>query len=290
MTARIIEGRGGIYTVQNKLGEKYVLRVGNKFRYNKMTPLVGDIVKYSPGEDDSHGWIDEILPRKNSLVRPPVANIDRIGIVIAEIPQPDFLLVDKILLNAFMQKIEPIIIVNKVDLGEQALKQATQSYSAAGVNVIGVSALQDNTLDKIKELFSGAVACFAGQSGVGKSTLLSKLLNLPLETGKLSRKTSRGKQTTRHTSLFIEGDFMLLDTPGFSLLEVPQIEPQELLKYYPEFALPLGQCKFSPCFHDSEPQCAVKDMVEKGLIDSSRHERYKTLKNQIVDNWKNRYS
>ncbi len=276
--------------MQDDNNEKYVLRAGNKFRYNRLKPLVGDVVFCTPGENGQHGWIDEILPRKNSLLRPPVANIDRLGIVIAEVPEPDFLLVDKILLNAFMQKIEPVIIVNKVDLGAGALDEAIKSYRGAGVKVIGVSAIHDTSTDALRRLFSGAVSCLAGQSGVGKSTILSKMLNRELETGKLSRKTARGRQTTRHTSLFIDGDLMLLDTPGFSLLDVPEMEPKELLRFYPEFLSANDQCRFSPCYHDSEPQCAVKDMVEKGLIDRGRHERYKLIKDQIVENWKKRYN
>ena len=276
--------------MQDSKNQKYVLRVGNKFRYNKMTPMVGDIVRCTPGENGQHGWIDEILPRKNSLLRPPVANIDRLGIVIAEKPIPDFLIVDKILLNAFMQKIEPVIIVNKVDLGEKALNEAIKSYKGSGIKVCGVSAISDASLDSLRHVLSGAVSCLAGQSGVGKSTILSGLLNMPLETGKLSRKTSRGRQTTRHTALFIDGDFMLLDTPGFSLLDVPQIEPQELLKYYPEFLKAEEACRFSPCYHDSEPQCAVKCMVEKGIMDKQRYERYILIKNQVHENWRNRYN
>ena len=291
MIARIVEGRGGIFTVQNENGEEYILRAGNKFRYQGITPLVGDMVHYTPGESEQHGWIDEILPRKNTLTRPPVANIEKLGIVVAEYPQPDWLLVDKILLNAFLQEISPVLIINKIDLGRTALESAKNMYSKTGIPILYVSAITGEGIDELKKELKSFVSCFAGQSGVGKSTLLSKLLGIELETGELSRKTMRGKQTTRHTQLFIRDEVMLFDTPGFSLLNVPEgIEPHELALLYPEFNKYLGQCKFSPCYHDTEPECAVSMALERDELNLDRVERYRLLLAEVRHMWQNRYN
>ena len=287
---QIIEGRGGLYTVRDAAGERYVLRAKKTFRRMGLSPLVGDFVLFTPGREDEHGWVEEILPRRSAFIRPPVANVETLCIVLAAVPMPDWYLADKLLLSARMQGIRPLIIINKCDMNEQALFDARRMYRAAETRVIGVSAKEGTGLQTLKEALQDSLCCFSGQSGVGKSTLLSLLLDRPLETGSLSEKIGRGKQTTRHVSLLEKDGLRVLDTPGFSLLEAPQnMEPPELLHYYPEFAAYVGQCRFAPCFHVQEPGCAVREAEKKGELDHDRMARYRALFEEIQTNWRERY-
>ena len=241
---QIIEGRGGLYTVRDGAGSAYVLRAKKKFRRQRMTPLVGDCVLFTPGEGEEHGWLEEILPRKSECLRPPVANITLLAVVIAPAPAPDWLLVDKLLLGAHMQGMHTLLVANKCDLGDEAAQTALRDYEKADTPVLRLSAQAGEGLDSLRERMQGETVCFAGQSGVGKSTLLNALLGLELETGAISR-IERGKHTTRHASLIEQGGLRVMDTPGFSLLEFEQVmDPVELMNYYPEFAPYMGQCRY----------------------------------------------
>ena len=287
---QIIEGRGGLYTVRDKGGEAYVLRAKKKFRRQKISPLVGDLVLFTPGELEEHGWVEEILPRKSQFLRPPVANVDRLCIVAAPAPQPDWLLVDKLLLSAQRQQIIPLIVINKCDMDEKTLDFARSTYRDAQAQVVGVSARDGRGMDALAQALQGGLCCFAGQSGVGKSTLLSRLLDMDLETGRISHRIQRGRQTTRHASLLEANGIKALDTPGFSLLEAPdKMEPVTLPDNYPEFAPYLGQCRFTPCFHNQEPGCRVKEAAKIGEIDAQRLQRYQQLLSEVETNWRERY-
>lgn len=286
---QIIEGRGGLYTVRDGQQNTYVLRAKKKFRRERVTPLVGDHVLFTPGEGEEHGWLEEILPRSSECLRPPVANITLLALVIAAAPAPDWLLVDKLLLGARMQGMRCLLAVNKCDLGEEAARQAQADYARADLPVICVSAARGTGLEELKQRLRGETVCFAGQSGVGKSTLLNALLGLQLQTGEISR-IERGKHTTRHASLITLGDISVMDTPGFSLLEFEQVmDPVELMEYYPEFAPYAGQCRFQPCYHGSEPGCAVQRAMEAGEISAARLSRYRELLDKTRQLWRERY-
>ncbi len=293
MEGVIVEGRGGLYTARDTAGREYVLRAKKKFRRQGLSPLIGDEITFSPGGvSDEHGWIEEIKPRISQCLRPPVANVTLLCIVIAPQPAVDWLLVDKLLIYARRQRLQPLLIVNKGDLDRDGATaaQATAAYRGAALPVYPVSAAQGEGLEALRGRLAGERCCFAGQSGVGKSTLLNALFGLRQETGEISRKILRGKNTTRHARLFFFDDVQVTDTPGFSLLEMEELfDPVLLQDYYPEFAPYADRCRFSPCYHGSEPGCAVKAAVRDGLIDETRMARYQLLLNDCRQRWRERY-
>lgn len=286
---RIIEGRGGLYTARGADGQTHVLRAKKKLRRQNLSPLVGDDILFTPGAGQEHGWVEEILPRSSVCLRPPVANITLLALVIAPAPQPDWLLLDKLLLGARMQGMRAVILANKCDLGDAVAEAARQDYRGADVAVLPVSAATGAGVSLLKERMRGDTVCFAGQSGVGKSTLINALLGLSLETGDMSR-IARGRHTTRYAQLIERDGLCVLDTPGFSLLEADKLlEPSQLMAYYPEFAPYLGQCRFQPCFHGNEPGCAVQAAADAGCVSAPRLARYRALLASTREAWKNRY-
>lgn len=291
MQGRILKGIGGFFYAMDEQGEVYTLRAQGKLRRERMKPLVGDMVDLEPGTGEEEGWILSIHPRKNSLVRPPVANVDLILIVAsAAAPEPDLAMVDRLILNARMAEIEPRLVVTKSDLDPAAARDIAEQYRGADVCPVAVSARTGEGVDELRESLAGKVHALAGQSGAGKSSLINALYGMELETGDLSRKIERGKNTTRRCELIpVSGGGMVLDTPGFSLLETAVMEPEKLMDYYPEFARWEGQCYFSPCLHAHEPKCAVRDAVERGEIDAQRHRRYVELSDEMLIRWRERY-
>lgn len=292
MKGTIIRGRGSFYTVRDEYGNIYTLRARRRFRFEHITPLVGDRVDFTPpGQTEEQGWIDEILPRSSICFRPPVANISLFCIVIAPKPEPDFLLVDKLLIYASKQKLKTCLIVNKCDIDDSLYEKVCLQYKNAGTDIFRVSAVNAVGFDAVRDALKGNICCFSGQSGVGKSTLMNRMLRLELETGEISGKIERGKNTTRHSELFTFDGFSVADTPGFSLFEdIGEAEdPQELQEYYPEFDQYKELCRFQMCFHDHEPGCAVREAVNSGSIASERYERYQILLSQYKERWKNRY-
>lgn len=291
---RIIEGRGGLYTAKGQDGKRHVLRARGIFRRRGISPLVGDLIKFSPGNpinQDEHGWVEEILPRTSQSLRPPVANISQLVIVMAPEPVPDLLLLDKLLILAHRQGILPVIAVNKSDLDASLASQLQADYQAAGVQVLQVSAQSGLGLEALKEAMQGHLTAYAGQSGAGKSTLISAITGMDLKTGAVSHRIRRGRQTTRHTSLLQVGGLSVLDTPGFSLLELPEDSAPELLRDdYPEYVKLAGFCRFQPCLHDTEPDCAVQAAVVQGNLSRNRWDRYRELLDQARQKWRNRYA
>ena len=291
MTGTILQGIGGFYTALDDEGREYTLRAQGKLRREHMKPKVGDRVEMMPGEGEEHGWICRILPRRNALVRPPVANIDVIVIVAAAAtPDPDLLMVDRLMLNARRAGISVQLVINKADLAPESADDIARQYRGAEVSPLKVCAATGAGLDELRKRLRGKVHALAGQSGAGKSTMINALYGLDLETGDLSRKIDRGKNTTRHCQLIpVEGGGMVLDTPGFSLLESALFDPVELKDSWPEFAPFEGHCYFQPCYHATEPRCAVLDAVAAGQIDARRHERYRELLEEMKMRWRDRY-
>lgn len=286
----LIRGFGGFYAVRDAEGQEFTLRCKKKFRRLGLSPLVGDEVLFTPGEGEEHGWLEEILPRSSQCLRPPVANVSLLLIVVAPVPEPDLLLVDRMMVRARAQGMDMLLVVNKCDLDEGLAQELQAQYAGAQVPVYAVSAESGQGLAALRERMGGRLCCLTGQSGVGKSTLLNALLGLSLETGEISRKIQRGKNTTRHAELLVKDGLRVLDTAGFSLLELDGgMEPVILKEYYPEFAVYEGKCRFEPCYHDREPGCAVTAACGEGAIHPQRLARYRALLAEVRQAWRERY-
>ncbi len=290
MRGTILRGIGGFYTVMDEQGRTYTLRAQRKLRRGGK-PKVGDHVEMMPGTGEEDGWIEAIMPRRNELDRPPVANIDRVVIVAsAATPQADLMLVDRMLVAARRREIEPVLVVSKLELNRQVAEEFLDQYRGAEARALAVSARTGEGLEELREILAGSVHALAGQSGAGKSTLINALYGTHLETGGLSEKIERGKNTTRRSELIpLPQGGMVLDTPGFSLLEGVPFDPVELQNYYPEFENCAGQCFFQPCYHASEPRCRVLEAVAGGEINRARHDRYVELLNEMKIKWRERY-
>ena len=291
MRGVILQGVGGFYTALDESGRAHTLRAQGKLRRERLKPKVGDRVELTPSDGEEHGWITRILPRKNELVRPPVANIDVIVIVAAAAtPEADLLMVDRLMLNARRADIDVQLVINKSDLDPDAAARIADQYRGANVSPMSVCAGTGEGIDALRERLRGRVHALAGQSGAGKSTMVNALYGLQLETGDLSHRIERGRNTTRHCQLIpVEGGGMVLDTPGFSLLDSEVFDPVELKDSWPEFMPYEGGCYFQPCYHATEPRCAVRDAVAAGKIDGQRHARYALLLEDIKQKWRDRY-
>ena len=291
MQGIILRGIGGFYYAMDDMGTVHTLKAQAKLRRERLKPKVGDRIELSPGEGEEYGWILGILPRRNELTRPPVANIDVICIVVAAAtPDPDLLLADRLMLNARRAGVDVQLVINKCDLDPAGAESIAAQYRGAGAEPVLVSAAKGEGLEELRTMLRGKTHALAGQSGAGKSTLINALYGLRMETGDLSRKIERGKNTTRHCELVpVEGGGMVLDTPGFSLLETELFDPVELKEFWPEFAEYEGQCFFQPCYHATEPRCAVREAVADGKIDAQRHERYVALLDEMRQRWRERY-
>ncbi|MCM1289082.1 MAG: ribosome small subunit-dependent GTPase A [Corallococcus sp.] len=279
---------GGVFFVESN-SKKYECFAPKKLRHNNFEVLVGDKVKFS----DLHkgkGSIEQVLPRKNRLNRPEVANVDVCFLVLAAEPQPDFYLADKVLINCFQEKIEPVVVVNKTDLDGNVFNQACENYQDI-CDVISLSAFVGNTLRQLDQyLTNGVVACFAGQSAVGKTSLLNALLpTFKGKTGDISQKSGRGMHTTRHISLQKLSDGYIIDTCGFSLCSLQNIKSSELRLYLDDFVALAHGCKYPSCTHTAEPDCAVKAAVRDGTLNADRYARYLEEYAELVEAEKNRY-
>ena len=290
MRGLILRGIGGFYYVRDASGEVFQIRAQRKLRRERTKPKVGDEVDFIPGEGEEDGWITAILPRRNELVRPPVANIDAVVIVTAAAaPLPDLAMVDRLMVNARRSHIDVMLVISKCDLDEGLADGIIRQYRGAECAPIKVSSVTGEGIDELRARLSGKICAMAGQSGAGKSTLINALYGLDLETGSLSQRIDRGKNTTRSCQLIpVAGGGMVLDTPGFSLLETEVFDPVELKDSYPEFARVEG-CYFQPCYHASEPRCAVRDAVAAGEIEEERHRRYVELLEDMRQRWRERY-
>lgn len=279
----IIKGIGGFYYV--KTGDTVTeCRARGIFRKRRITPVAGDIVRLET--DGGAPVIAEILPRKNVFIRPPIANVDRFFIIASTVqPVPSTLIIDKLSAMAVDRGAQPVLIITKGDLCSPDTLAAC--YAHAGFPVLTVNAAAGEGIDAVRALLSGCVSVFCGNSGVGKSTLLSALLpDLALETGEISQKLGRGRHTTREVTLYECGGGLVADTPGFASLEMERAAyiPKENLQFaFPEIASRFGQCRFTGCAHIAEKGCAVRAALEAGEIDPTRYESYVTLYNEAKE-------
>ncbi|MDT3843456.1 MAG: ribosome small subunit-dependent GTPase A [Bacillota bacterium] len=292
MQGKIVKGIAGFYYVHDGIGSVYECRAKGVFRNRKEKPLVGDDVEITVlDEKNKTGNVERILPRKNSLIRPAVANVDQALVVFAVTdPEPNLNLLDRFLVMMRMQKVPVIIAFSKADLidsdGEENLRRI---YEHAGCTVCFFSTRKQQGLDRLDELLAGKTTVLAGPSGVGKSSLTNHLQpDAEMEIGELSRKISRGKNTTRHSELFFvkDGTF-ICDTPGFSSIYVDGIEARDLQAFYPEFSAYEDRCRFLGCVHVGERECGVKDAVAAGTIAASRYENYLLIYEELKN--KRRY-
>ena len=320
---RIIKGVGGLYFVEvssseapEAIGKLLPCRARGKFRHSNISPLVGDNVSLvfnermlksldllEKNEKNAVGeiMISEIIDRKSALIRPPLANLDYMFISMASAsPAPMLSTVDKLISIAEFNKIEPIIVIGKCELDRGAANEIAEIYQKAGFKVFIVSVFEDEGVSELSSFISanlaGKIAAFAGASGVGKSSLMNKLFpNLKLDTGEISKKIERGKNTTRHVELFshgCEGGIgYIADTPGFSMLDFEHFDffkKEDLPLTMREFDDYIGLCKYTKCSHTKEDGCAILEAVARGDVAKSRHESfiemYEALKNK--PDWK----
>jgi ribosome biogenesis GTPase len=280
-TGTIIKGIGGFYYVSSDDGI-HECKARGIFRRKDLTPLTGDRVQFTVTDAiQKKGNIDEIQERSSLLVRPAVANVDQlIAVLAARSPEPDLLLLDKLLISAEKQNIGAVLCINKTDLDHEGCRNGLrEAYGKAGYRVIETSSKENKGFDELDSALTGHISVFAGQSGVGKSTLLNRVMNtMAMKTGKLSDKLDRGKHTTRHAELMeLSRGGYIVDTPGFSSYELTGIRYDELQNYYPEFADYIPECRFIGCSHINEPDCGVKNAVGLGAVSAGRYERYKEL-------------
>ena len=294
MQGKIIKGIAGFYYVQTKTGV-YECKAKGSFRNRKLKPYVGDNVEITVlNEETKKGNLDDILDRKNFLIRPAVANVDQTLVIFAAAkPDPNLNLLDRFLIMMEQKEIPVVLVFNKQDVAEQEkLAELVKIYENCGYEVLTVSALQEEGISEIKEILRGKTSTVAGPSGVGKSSIINLLQSdVYMETGNISEKIERGKHTTRHSELIaIEEDTYIFDTPGFSSLYVTDMEKEELKSYFPEFAPFEDECKFSGCVHVNEPVCGVKEALKEGKISQNRYENYKLLYEELKENEKRKYS
>ncbi len=275
----LLKGIGGFYYVETESGV-VECKARGIFRNKDLSPLVGDRVLIERTEEEK-GVINEILPRKNQLRRPPIGNLDQLVFVVSICePSPNTLVLDKLIAIAEYKKIEPIVVVTKTDL--QSGEAFRDCYTDAGFRTFTVSASAPETVEPIKELLAGKLSAFTGNSGVGKSTLLNRIApQLALETADISKKLGRGRHTTRQVELYkLDNGGYVADTPGFSAMDTDRYEiilKDELQYCFREFEPYLGKCQFHGCSHTSEKGCAVLKAVEAEKIRKSRHESYVSM-------------
>jgi ribosome biogenesis GTPase len=282
MQGKIVKGISGFYYVHVVGTGIYECKAKGVFRNKKIKPLVGDNVEIVVvDEENKKGNVEEILPRKNELIRPAVSNIDMALVIFAAAkPDPNFNLLDRFLCMMEYQKVPVTICFNKCDLvTEEQKKELEAIYKPAGYDIIFTSAKAGIHLEELKALLKGKTTTVAGPSGVGKSSLINELQDsIYMETGSISEKIERGKHTTRHSEIIpIGDDAYIMDTPGFSSMDVPGFEKEDLWTCYPEFLEYEPYCKFQGCSHISEPSCGVKDALAEGKISQIRYENYKLL-------------
>ncbi|WP_161877639.1 ribosome small subunit-dependent GTPase A [Alkalibacterium sp. MB6] len=287
---QVIKALSGFYYIHSEEGHIYQTRARGIFRKDNITPLVGDHVYFTYGTD-KEGTLEDILPRKNELKRPPVSNVD-VGVVVMSISDPDFSvsLLDRNLVTLEYNDIEPVIYVTKTDIASEEtyldIKLICEAYEKIGYTVIlpeqGVVLTSEEIHDLLRPKLEKKTSVFMGQSGAGKSTLLNKMdRTLELKTGETSKSLGRGRHTTRHVELVPMLGGLIADTPGFSAIQFEVIDEQELPTCFPEIWEHGKDCRFSGCIHQNEPNCAVKAAVDSGEIEAFRYKNYLSLLEEV---------
>ena len=283
-TGILIRVTGGFYYVDCN-GEILECKARGVFRKNGNTPVVGDKVEVEIKPDGYHS-LTEILPRKNFLTRPPLANLDRLFIVVSAVrPEPNTLVIDKLTAAAAAIDVEPVIVFSKTDMS--SVDDLLKTYRQAGFKCIVYSDVTKEGVEDVKELLTGKLSAFIGNSGVGKSTLLNNILpDLGLKTADISDKLGRGRHTTRTVELFKTESGFIADTPGFSTVDLIRYSlnnKDNLMNCFPEFEDYMGSCMFTSCSHTVEKGCAIIDAVNNGEIAQSRHISYKLMYEELKD-------
>ena len=292
MTGKIIKGIAGFYYIPNGQDKVYACKAKGIFRKDNFKPLVGDNVEITVlNEEEKEGSVTSILPRRNSLIRPAVANVDQAFLIFAmENPKPNFLLLDRFLIMMEQQEIPVVICFNKKDVGEkEEMEKLYEIYTGCGYRVVLSSTYEGEGMDEIREILKGKTTVVAGPSGVGKSSITNCMQGeVQMETGEISKKLKRGKHTTRHSQVIpVEKNTFLVDTPGFSSLYLTDMKEEELRDYFPEFVMYEPQCRFQGCMHIHEPGCAVKEALSEGEISQQRYDNYLALYEELKE--KRRY-
>lgn len=288
MKGIIVKGIAGFYYV--KCGDEIIeCKARGIFKNRGITPAVGDDVVISLTEPGK-GIIEDILPRKNVFIRPPIANIDTFIVVMAAAhPKPNFPVIDKFLVMADAKGTDIVICVNKTDIARPQDIEAIQDIYGGLYPMAFVSAKSGEGIDRLKSQLAGKKAAFAGPSGVGKSSILNAILpEANAQMGEISHKTKRGRHTTRHVEIFQVGDCMIYDTPGFTSFDIMEVGEEELDIHYPEMTAYKGSCYYDNCRHLREPDCMVKKALEEGKIHPMRYNSYKTQIEEIRTK-KNKY-
>lgn len=282
MQGKIVKGISGFYYVHVVGTGIYECKAKGVFRNRKVKPLVGDNVEIVVLDEEKRiGNVEEILPRKNELIRPAVSNIDMALVIFAAAkPDPNFNLLDRFLCMMEYQKVPVTICFNKCDLvSEEEKEKLQQIYAPAGYEILFTSVKTGENIDNLKALLADKTTTVAGPSGVGKSSLINELqTGVRMQTGAISDKIGRGKHTTRHSEIISIGqDTYIMDTPGFSSMDLPGFEKEDLWTCYPEFVPYEPECRFIGCSHIGEPDCGVKNALAEGKISRVRYDNYVML-------------
>ncbi len=289
MKGTIIKGIAGFYYVKTEDGRLIECKARGKFRFDELTPMVGDMVEIAIDDNDK-GVIDSVLPRKSQLTRPAVANITQALVVFAfKNPDINLELLNRFLVLCEYNNLKITVCMNKSDLNTGQNDMIIEMIKSAGYDFLSLNAEKGIGTELVKEKLKDNITVLCGPSGAGKSTILNSIAGRTLmETGVVSNKLGRGKHTTRHSELIEVGGGFIVDTPGFSSLDIDFIKREDLMYSFPEFQEFIGKCRFTGCIHHKEPDCAIKKAVEQGMINPLRYDFYIKMLEEISNTRRNK--